>query len=118
MLRLSREWHVKGVHPQCVNVEIRKIASVENDRLETYVRSPSSGMDAIGSHEVLLGLLVLIVPILMSYRVTFSTAAIMASSLAGVRTVRGGPAFTCAAAVTFPVLQRHCYNRRNTLASG
>jgi hypothetical protein len=32
-----------------------------------------------------------------------STVAVMASSLAGVRTVHGRPAFTCAVGVTLPV---------------
>jgi hypothetical protein len=53
MLRLSTKC-VKRTHPQHVDgVAIRKIASVEDDRLETDVRSASSGMDAIYRHEVL-----------------------------------------------------------------
>jgi hypothetical protein len=42
-----------------------------------------------------------------------STAAIMASSVAGVRTVRGGPALTSAAAVTFRMSWRRCCGRQN-----
>jgi hypothetical protein len=45
-----------------------------------------------------------------------STAAIMASSLAGVRTVCGRPAFTSAVGVTLPASRRRCSNRRSTLA--
>jgi hypothetical protein len=41
-----------------------------------------------------------------------SAAEMMVSTLAGVRTARGRPAFTCAVGVTLPVS-----NRPNTLAS-
>jgi hypothetical protein len=43
MLHLSTECYVKTAHPQCVDVAIRKISSVKDDRLET--RTASSGMD-------------------------------------------------------------------------
>jgi hypothetical protein len=42
------------------------------------------------------------------------TAAIMASSLAGDRTVRGRPAFMCALGATLPVSRRRCSARRST----
>jgi hypothetical protein len=44
-------------------------------------------------------------------------AAIMTSSLAGVCTVCGEPAFTHGIDVTLSVSQRHCSNCRNTLVS-
>jgi hypothetical protein len=47
-----------------------------------------------------------------------STAANKASSLASLRTVRGGPAFKRAVGFTFPVSRRRCSHRRNTLVSG
>jgi hypothetical protein len=76
-LRLSTECCVITAHPQRVDVvAIRKIASVDDDRLETDVRSASSGMDAIDRHEVLRGPPVEIVPILVRYRVSFSTALV------------------------------------------
>jgi hypothetical protein len=46
-----------------------------------------------------------------------STAAIMASSLAGACTVRGRPAFTYAVVVILAVLQGGCSNSRKTLVS-
>jgi hypothetical protein len=122
-LRLSTEYCVKRSHPQRVYVvAIRKIASAEDDRLETDVRCASSGMDAIDRQEVLRGPSVGIVPILVRYREILhdsrSITAVMAFSLAGVRTVRGRPAFTNVVGVTFPVSRRRCSNRRNTLACG
>jgi hypothetical protein len=75
-------------------------------------------MNAIDRHEVLRVPSVGIGPILVRYRVSFFTAAIVASSLAGVRTVRGRPAFTSAIGVTLPVSRRRYSSRRNTLASG
>jgi hypothetical protein len=67
----------KRAHPQRVNVvAIRNIASVEDDGLETDVRSASSGMDAIDRHEVLRRPSVGIVPILVRYRVRISTALV------------------------------------------
>jgi hypothetical protein len=41
------------------------------------VRSPSSGMDAIDGHEVLRGRSVKVVPVLVRYRVSSSTALVM-----------------------------------------
>jgi hypothetical protein len=56
VLRLSSERYVKGAHLQSPAViAIHKTASVEDDHLETDVRSPSSGMDPIGRHEALRG---------------------------------------------------------------
>jgi hypothetical protein len=46
------------------------------------------------------------------------TDAITASSLDGVRTVRGRPAFTSAVGNKLPVSRRRSSNRRITLASG
>jgi hypothetical protein len=118
-LRLSTECYVKRTHPQRVHVAIRKIALVEDDCLETDVRSASSdmdvnlsswstsrifGWDSPNSRAISRKLL----------HGSRSTAAIMASSLAGVRTVRGRPTFTSAVDVT----RRRCSNHRNTLASG
>jgi hypothetical protein len=65
------------------------------------LRSVNSSVDANDRHGVLPGPPVGTLPILVRYRVNFSTAAIMAPSLAGVRTVQGRPAFTCAVDVTF-----------------
>jgi hypothetical protein len=66
MLHLSTECYAQIGHPQCVEVvAIHKIASVEDDRLETDVHSVSSGVDAIDCHEVLPGPSVWLVPILM-----------------------------------------------------
>lgn len=49
MLSLSREWYVQGVHPQHIDpVGIGKIAYVQDDHLETDVRSVTSGMEYIG----------------------------------------------------------------------
>jgi TATA-binding protein-associated factor Taf7 len=56
MLPLSTEYCVIRAHQQRVDVvAIRKIESVEDDRLETDVRSASGGLDAIDRHEVLRG---------------------------------------------------------------
>jgi hypothetical protein len=53
MLLLSTEFYAKRVHLRLTGViAIRKIASVEDDRLETEVRSASSRLDAVDSHEV------------------------------------------------------------------
>jgi hypothetical protein len=49
--------------------------------------------------------------------VCYSTAAIMTSSLAGVRTDRERPAFSSTIGITHPVLRRCCFKRRNTLGS-
>jgi hypothetical protein len=53
-MRLSTSCCVKRAHLQHVDVAIKKIASIEYDRLETDVRSASSGMDTVLCHEVLL----------------------------------------------------------------
>jgi hypothetical protein len=77
MLRLSTECYVKRAHSQCVYIiVIRKIASVKDDCLETNVRSASSGVDEIDGYEVLRLLSVTIVPVLVRYRVSFSTALV------------------------------------------
>jgi hypothetical protein len=128
----SRAKHVSCVHRilrkrsllPCVDViVINKIASIEDDHLETDVTSPSSGMDAIDcnkalpralgwdisnsraiSHELLRG--------------SHSIAAILVPSLARVHAVCGRPALTCAAGDTLPVSRRRCSNRRTTRTSG
>jgi hypothetical protein len=47
ILRLSTEYYVTSAHPKCIYVVAnRKIASVNDDSLETDVRSASSVMDA------------------------------------------------------------------------
>jgi hypothetical protein len=61
----------KTAHPQCVDVDIRKIASMLNDRLEANMRSASSDMDPIDRLEVLQGPSLRIVPILVRFRVSF-----------------------------------------------
>jgi hypothetical protein len=120
MLRLSTGYYVKRAHPQCVDViDIRKIASLEDDRLETDVLSRveewmqlivmkyfedigcDSSISRAISSEVLHGCRYI--------------AEIMASSLDGVHTARQRLAFTCAGGVTFTVPRRRCSNRRNTL---
>jgi hypothetical protein len=63
-------------HASSVHIAICKIASAEDDLLETDIRSASCGMDAIDHHEVLRGLSVGIVPILVQYSVSFSTALV------------------------------------------
>jgi hypothetical protein len=73
MLRLPPEYYVKGAHPQCVDVSIRKITLVEDDSLETDVHSASSGMGAIARHEVLREPLVGVVPVLLRHSAMFST---------------------------------------------
>jgi hypothetical protein len=79
-------------------------------------------MDAVDLHEVLRGPSVGIVIILVRHPVNFCMALvpqlyITAPSLAGVRTVRGRPALTSAADVTY-ALSRRCYsNLQNTLAA-
>jgi hypothetical protein len=52
MLGLSTKCYVKRAHPLCVHAAaVHKIASVEDGRLETELRSASSGMDATDRHE-------------------------------------------------------------------
>jgi hypothetical protein len=89
-------------------VAISKIASLVDDRLETDVRSASSGLHAIHCHKALRGLSVGTVPFPVRYGANFSTAAVTVSSLVGVRTVRGQPAFMCAVGVALPVARRRC----------
>jgi hypothetical protein len=62
----------RKAHPYfVVAVAIRKFVSVEDDRLETDVRSASSGVDAIGR-----GPSVGIIPTVVRYHVGSSTALI------------------------------------------
>jgi predicted hotdog family 3-hydroxylacyl-ACP dehydratase len=69
---------VKKGHPHRVDVlAIRKIASVEDDHVETDLHSTSSGMDTIDCHEVLRAPSVGIVPILVRHRVRFPTALVL-----------------------------------------
>lgn len=77
------------VNQQRVCVAIRKIGSVGFDRLGTDIRLADSDVDAVDHQTVVLrGLLVRLVPILARC-VVASTAALMASSLPVVLTVRG-----------------------------
>lgn len=85
MLHLSTECSVKRSNPQRDVVAIRKIACIQDNRLVTDVCSTSSGMDAINCYGVIRGALVATVPLLVQYRVSFSTVVMMQSSLAGVR---------------------------------
>jgi hypothetical protein len=68
------------LHPHCFNVAIRKIASAEENRLETDVRSASSDMDAVDGHGVLQGT----VPILVRYDLRFSFFCIRVDSAIGL----------------------------------
>jgi hypothetical protein len=87
MLRLSTECNVMRAHPQCVDIlAIRKIASVEDGRLEIDVNSASNSMAANDHHKALRGPSLGTVPTIVRYHMSFSTAAIMVLSLAGVRT--------------------------------
>jgi hypothetical protein len=52
MLRLSTERYVKRARQQCDFVAIRKIAAVEDGRVERDVSSTRSGMDAENCPEV------------------------------------------------------------------
>jgi hypothetical protein len=64
-------------HPQCVDgAAIRKIVSVQDDRLDKDVSSASSGMDATDHREVLRGSSLGTVPILLRDRLSFSAALI------------------------------------------
>jgi hypothetical protein len=65
------------------------MASVQNDCLETYIRSGINGMDAVGLHKILPGPSAGMVPTggLHGSRST-------ASTLSDILTVRGLPAFT------------------------
>jgi hypothetical protein len=77
MLRLSVECYSKRAQPQYVDVvAIRKIASVEDYRLETDVSVANSGMGVIYRQAVLRGPSGGIVPILVRHRVSFSTALV------------------------------------------
>jgi hypothetical protein len=54
LLHLPTEFYVKRAQPQCVDiVAIRRIASVEDSRLEIDALSTNAGMDAIHHAEVL-----------------------------------------------------------------
>jgi hypothetical protein len=58
---------------QCIDVAIRKIASVQDSHLETGVRSTNTGMDAVDS---LQGPLLGIIPVLVPCPMNFSVALI------------------------------------------
>jgi hypothetical protein len=109
MLYMSTEYYVRRPHSHCVDVvAFRKIAFVEEDRLETDVRSASIGMDAIDSHEVLRGYSFGIGRIL----VCFSTALVPQLQLRHLHWLVSaqsvGYAFTCAVGVTPPVSRESC----------
>jgi hypothetical protein len=74
MIRRSTGCYVLRAHPQCVDVDILKIAAGEDDRLETAVRSQSSATDAMDRHEVLRGASVGIILILVRHGASFFTA--------------------------------------------
>jgi hypothetical protein len=77
MLCLSTQCYVKRARPQNVDVVAnRKMYSVEDDRVETDMPFTNSGMHATDGHEELRGPSVRIVPILVRYRVSFSTALV------------------------------------------
>jgi hypothetical protein len=65
MLGLPKKYY--EAHAQCADVK----ASVEDDRLETEVRSETIGMDATGCHEALRGPSTRKVPVLVRYYVSF-----------------------------------------------
>jgi hypothetical protein len=53
---MSVEYYVKRAQPQYDDIVVlNKIASVEDNHLETDVHTMSSGRDAIDRHEVLRG---------------------------------------------------------------
>jgi hypothetical protein len=81
---------------------------LQNYSLETGVCSASGCVDAVNCNEVLWGLLVGTIPVLMWYCMSFSKAAILASSLAGFHTVGRSPVFTYGVGVSLPVSQRRC----------
>jgi hypothetical protein len=66
MFHLSTECYVKRAHMQCIDVAIRKIASVQDSCLETDVCSTDTGMDAVDGHQVLRGPLLGIIPVLVA----------------------------------------------------
>lgn len=66
MLHLDTECYMQIGRHQCFEVVVvHKIASVEDDPLETDIHSVSSRVDAIDCHEVLPGPCVWLAPILM-----------------------------------------------------
>jgi hypothetical protein len=112
MLRLSTECYVIRAHLHCA-VAFGRITCIEDDRLETDMRSRSSGMDAIDGYKVLRKPSIGIATILMRCHVIFSVALVsqwqlVASLLAGVRTVRGQRTFMYVVGVTLRVSQKHC----------
>jgi hypothetical protein len=50
---------------QCIDVPIRKMTSIQGTRVETGVRSTSTGMDAVDGHQVLRGPLLWIIAVLV-----------------------------------------------------
>jgi hypothetical protein len=67
----------KKSSPQCVDVvSIRKITSLEDDRLEGGVGSSRGGVDAIDCHNVRRGLSVGLVSVTVRYRMSFFTALV------------------------------------------
>jgi hypothetical protein len=77
MLRLSTEFYVKRAHPLSIaGIAIRKIASLEDDRLGTELSFTGSDVDIFHRHEVRRGPSVERVQILSSYYMNFSTALI------------------------------------------
>lgn len=69
-------WFCGKVHLQYFNVPIRKFASRADDHLETDVHPANSDMDTIDRHEAFRGPSVGIVPILVWYYLSFSTALV------------------------------------------
>jgi hypothetical protein len=86
-----------------VVVDIHEVVPVEYQSGDS-VRSASSGVDVIDNHEALPDPYVGIISILMRYRVSFSTPAVMTSSLVAVCADLGRPAFL-RACVTKTLLQ-------------
>jgi hypothetical protein len=77
MHRLSTEYYKEKAHLQFVDViASRKIAFVEDERLETDVRSESSVVGEVDRHESLRGHSVGKDPIVVLYRVTLSTVIV------------------------------------------
>jgi len=97
---------------------------VEEDRLKTCVNFTNvTNVNPIDCQEILREILAGKVPAIVLrtspdlHHACYSTAAIVTSSLAGVRTDRQRPAFSNTIGITHPVSGRHCFKRRNTLAT-
>jgi hypothetical protein len=89
---------------------IRKISTVETNRLETDVRSARSGMDAVNRHEE---------PIRVRYHVSFFTTFVLRlevwhpDSLVTVQSLGNLYSLAPYVDITLPISRRRCSNRGN-----